>query len=240
VAESPIQFPYLWENRCNSPIILDLAVTGSAGGRRGEDQRNVCHVGTYVHSQPLVARRARRTGAEMELDSDVLEGACARGESLLECSWVVLSCGCWELRGEEGHTAVVRDGEQGGQCGWYLDLELCYESQPRGKCKHVGGVTARTICCNSAHSTRPTRTFTQRTHLRRARSRRIDKSPFSSADLSFIPISVSCSETISRASATKFRTATRPTPIKFHFRPPGINVIRSKFHPICMLRFMSL
>jgi hypothetical protein len=81
----------------------------------------------------------------MELDSDVLEGACARGESLLECSWVVLSCGCWELRGEEGHTAVVRDGEQGAQCGWYLDLELCYESQPRGKCKHVGGVTARTI-----------------------------------------------------------------------------------------------
>jgi hypothetical protein len=31
VAESPIQFPYLWENRRSSPIILDLAIIS---GRR--------------------------------------------------------------------------------------------------------------------------------------------------------------------------------------------------------------
>jgi hypothetical protein len=111
--------------------------TGSAGGRRGGRGEGPAQRASRGHVHPLAAarsacaRRARRTGAEIELDGDVLERACARGECQLECACLA-GLGCWELGGEGGRTAVVGDGERGAQCEWYLDLDLrggcCCES----------------------------------------------------------------------------------------------------------------
>jgi hypothetical protein len=69
------------------------------------DQRNVRRASTCIHwpqSPAPITLRARRTGAEIELDGNVLERICARGECQLECSRVVLSwvVGSWEEGGD--------------------------------------------------------------------------------------------------------------------------------------------
>ena len=69
--------------------------TGSAGGGRGGRGEGPTQRASWRQVHPLAAtcsacaRRSRRSGAEIELDGDVLERACAGCECQLECAWVV-------------------------------------------------------------------------------------------------------------------------------------------------------
>jgi hypothetical protein len=107
----------------------------------------------------------------------------------------------------------------------------------RAKAKEVEREREQSVCCNSAHSTRPTRAFTQRIRYRRARSRRRLNPSDSILDCPNVPTPLYLQARPNASAAARLRAPILPTPLSF-----GLGPTPFLFHPcprsVCIIVYL--